>query len=194
MGWASLDEAYSTGSSMMPQKRNPDTAELARAKAARVTADFVTIAAVLQGLPLGYHRDLQEDKEPAFDAADTLDLVLPPLTGAVATTVFHTDAMRAACADEGLYATDLAEALVRTGVPFRDAHRRTGELLKRLDEERRTLRDLGADEWSAFGVPDGDAMLDPDASVAARVTAGGPALESVRAQVTELNRRLTPAP
>jgi len=186
LGWATLDEAYSTGSSMMPQKRNPDTAELARGKAARVAADFVAVAALLQGLPLGYHRDLQEDKEPAFDAADTLELVLPALTGAVATLRFDTDAMRAACASEGLYATDLAEALVRDGVPFREAHRRTGELLKRLASEDRGLAGLDDDEWAAFGVPGGSRMLDPDASVAARTMAGGPSSASVRVQADAL--------
>jgi argininosuccinate lyase len=192
LGWATLDEAYSTGSSMMPQKRNPDTAELARGKAARVAGDLVTLTALLQGLPLGYHRDLQEDKEPALDAADTLELVLPALTGAISTIRFHPDAMRAACATEGLYATDLAEALVRDGVPFREAHRRTGELLKRVDAEGRSLADLGDVEWKEFGVPDGAALLDPDRSVAARTIAGGPAPESVRSQADAIERLLTP--
>ena len=95
LGWAELDDAYATGSSMMPQKRNPDSAELVRAKAARIAGDFATVCAVLQGLPLGYHRDLQEDKEPAFDAADTLALVLPALEGAVRTIRFDEAAMRA---------------------------------------------------------------------------------------------------
>jgi len=187
LGWASLDEAYSTGSSMMPQKRNPDTAELARGKAARVAGDFVSLTALLQGLPLGYHRDLQEDKEPAFDAADTLELVLPAITGAVATLRFDVEAMRAACANEGLYATDLAEALVRDGVPFREAHRRTGELLKRVDEEGLSLSGLTDEEWTAFGVPDGAALLDPDRSVAARTMPGGPSTESVLAQAEALD-------
>ncbi len=191
LGWASLDEAYSTGSSMMPQKRNPDTAELARGKVARVAGDFVSLTALLQGLPVGYHRDLQEDKEPAFDAADTLELVLPALTGAVATIRFDVDAMRAACAAEGLYATDLAEALVRDGVPFREAHRRTGELLKRVDEERRSLVDLTDEEWAAFGVPSGAELLDPDRSVASRTMPGGPSAESVRSQVDALERLVT---
>ena len=190
LAWASLDEAYSTGSSMMPQKRNPDTAELARGKAARVAGDFVSLTALLQGLPLGYHRDLQEDKEPAFDAADTLELVLPALTGAVATMRFDVEAMRAACGAEGLYATDLAEALVRDGVPFREAHRRTGELLKRVDEEGRTLADLTDEEWVAFGVPDGGALLDPDRSVAARTMPGGPSPESVLAQLAALDAKI----
>jgi argininosuccinate lyase len=190
LGWATLDEAYSTGSSMMPQKRNPDTAELARGKAARIAGDFVTLAALLQGLPLGYHRDLQEDKEPAVDAADTLELVLPAITGAVATVVLHVDAMRAACADEGLYATDLAEALVRDGIPFREAHRRTGELLKSVDAEGRSLAELTDDEWKAFGVPDGAELLDPDRSVAARTTPGGPSPESVQAQADMVERTI----
>jgi argininosuccinate lyase len=188
LGWATLDETYSTGSSMMPQKRNPDTAELARGKGARIAGDLVTLTALLQGLPLGYHRDLQEDKEPAFDAADTLELVLPAITGALATTVFHADAMRAACADEGLYATDLAEALVRDGVPFREAHRRTGELLKRVEAEGRSLAEVTDDEWKAFGVPDGAELLDPDRSVTARTTSGGPSPESVRTQADLLGR------
>jgi argininosuccinate lyase len=190
LGWATLDEAYSTGSSMMPQKLNPDTAELARAKAARVAGDFVSITALLQGLPLGYHRDLQEDKEPAFDAADTLELVVPAMTGAVATVRFHADAMRAACADEGLYATDLAEALVKDGTPFREAHRRTGGLLKQLGAEGRALADLSSHEWAAFGVPGGSALLDPDASIAARATQGGPTVESVRTQAEAISQTL----
>lgn len=190
LGWASLDEAYSTGSSMMPQKRNPDTAELARGKAARVAGDLVALTALLQGLPLGYHRDLQEDKEPAFDAADTLELVLPALTGAVSTIRFDAGAMRASCAAEGLYATDLAEALVRDGVPFREAHRRTGELLKRVEAEGRSLTELTDDEWKTFGVSEGAALLDPDRSVAARTIAGGPSPDSVRHQADALERTI----
>jgi argininosuccinate lyase len=190
LGWAELDEAYSTGSSMMPQKRNPDTAELARGKAARITADFVTLGAMLQGLPLGYQRDLQEDKEPAFDAIGTLLKVTQALSGAVATLRIDTAAMRAACRDPGLYATDLAEALVKVGVPFREAHRRTGELLKRLDAESRSLRDLTPQEWETFGVPGGDALLDPDASIAARPGVGGPSPASVDRQCDALERLL----
>jgi len=186
LGWAELDEAFSTGSSMMPQKRNPDTAELARGKASRVAGDFVALTALLQGLPLGYHRDLQEDKEPAFDAADTLELVLTALTGAVTTLRFHPEAMREACAAEGLYATDLAEALVRDGVPFREAHRRTGELLKRAGADGRALADLTVDEWKEFGIGDGAALLDPDRSVAARTIAGGPSPDGVRSQADAL--------
>ena len=194
LGWAELDDAYSTGSSMMPQKRNPDTAELARAKAARITGAFVTLGAMLQGLPLGYQRDLQEDKEPAFDAMATLLGVTRALRGAVATLRIDTAAMREACADPGLYATDVAEALVKTGVPFREAHRRTGEFLKRLDADGRILRDATPQEWEAFGVPAGGALLDPDASIAARPGPGGPSPTSVVRQCDALDAILGPQP
>jgi argininosuccinate lyase len=192
LGWAELDDAYATGSSMMPQKRNPDTAELARGKAARITGDFVTLGAMLQGLPLGYQRAHQEDKEPAFDAMATLLLVAQALRGAVATLRIDTTAMRQACADPGLYATDIAEALVKTGLPFREAHRHTGELLKRLEAEGKTLRDVTPQEWAAFGVADGDALLDPDASIAARPGPGGPSPASVERQCDALDALLSP--
>jgi argininosuccinate lyase len=175
---------------MMPQKRNPDTAELVRAKASRITGDLVAVNALLQGLPLGYHRDLQEDKDPVFDAVDTLELVLPAIAGAVGTIRFDTQAMRAACMDGGLYATDIAEALVRSGVAFRDAHRRTGALLKGLADQDRKLGDLTQAEWVDFGVPHGSAMLDPDASVAARSGHGGPSEASVLAQADAIDADL----
>ncbi len=190
IGWAQLDEAYSTGSSMMPQKRNPDAAELVRAKAARPSSDFVRVAAMLQGLPLGYHRDLQEDKEAAFDAADTIEACLAALVGAVETVRFDPPAMRAAAEAESLYATDLAEALVLAGVPFREAHRRTGALLKSLEENGRRIRDLSPEEWTSFGVPDGVTYLDPDRAVASRGGPGGPSPESVLAQATAIERTL----
>ncbi len=190
LGWAELDEAYSTGSSMMPQKRNPDTAELARAKAARITAAFVAVSGVLHGLPLGYQRDLQEDKEPAFDAADTLERVLAATVGAVDTLRFDRDAMRAAAEAGELFATDVAEALVLAGVSFRDAHRRTGELLRSLEGGGRSLADLAPDEWATFGLPEGGALLDPARSIAARATRGGPSPESVRRQVDAIEARL----
>jgi len=190
LGWAELDEAYSTGSSMMPQKRNPDTAELARGKAARIAGDFVSLAAMLHGLPLGYQRDLQEDKEPAFDALETLGLTARALAGAIATLRIDTTAMRAASADPGLYATDVAEVLVTRGVPFREAHRRTGVLVKTLADNGRTLGDLDDIEWEEFGVPDGAALLDPDRSIAARTAPGGPSHGSVVAQLAALDALL----
>jgi argininosuccinate lyase len=190
LGWAELDEAYSTGSSMMPQKRNPDTLELVRAKAASVTGALVSLTGLLHGLPLGYQRDLQEDKRPVFDAIDALTLSLPAMTGAIETLRIDTEAMRAACDDPGLYATDVAEALVRDGVPFREAHRRTGELLKRLDAEGRTLRDLAVEEWNDFGVPNGAELLNPDHAIAARSMPGGPSPASVEVQLAALDALL----
>jgi argininosuccinate lyase len=194
LGWAELDEAYSTGSSMMPQKRNPDTLELVRAKASRVAAAFAALTSLLQGLPLGYHRDLQEDKEPAFDAADTLELTLGALIGVIETVRFDPGAMRRAATDETLYATDLAEALVRDGVPFREAHRRTGALLKELALGGRSLRDLSDEEWKAYGVPDGSALLDPDASLRARTMPGGPSAGEVERQAEGIEAALASRP
>ena len=189
IGWAQLDDGYTTGSSMMPQKANPDTAELVRAKAARIGADFTTLMSVLIGLPLGYHRDLQEDKEPLFDAAGTLELTLPAMIGAIETIRFDVEAMRAACEDDGLYATDIAEALVGEGVPFREAHRRTGELLRSLGDRR--LKDLSKEEWHSFGLSEGADLLDPERSVAARSGPGGPSPGSVEEQAAAIERSLT---
>lgn len=191
VGYAQLDEGYSMGSSMMPQKRNPDVLELTRGKTARVLGHLMSIASLTAGLPLGYHRDFQEDKEPVFDSVYTVLQVLPALTGCLATASFDTEAMRRDAQDEDLYATDLAEALVMTGTPFREAHRRTGELLKDLADEGRTVRSMSAAEWESYGVIDGGNLLDPDRSVRARTTAGGPSPDSVSAQADAIEARLT---
>ncbi len=190
LGWASLADAYTTGSSMMPQKRNPDVAELSRAKAGRVLGHLTAVTSVLNGLPLGYHRDLQEDKEPVFDAVDTLVAVLDAMTGCVQTLTFHPEVMREAAEDPTLYATDVAETLAAGGVPFREAHRRVGVLLRRLDAESRTLGDLTGPEWAALGLPEGAGLLDPDRAVATRAVPGGPSADSVRAQIETLSRML----
>jgi argininosuccinate lyase len=190
LGWARLDEAFATGSSMMPQKRNPDVAELARAKAGRVLGDLVAVTTVLHGLPLGYHRDLQEDKEALFDATDTLLGTLAALTACVATLRFDGGAMREAAGDGDLFATDLAEALVRHGVPFREAHRRVGELLARLETGPGDLHALSPDDWAGLGLPDGADLLDADRAVRSRSTPGGPSPGSVRRQVAAVRERL----
>jgi predicted GNAT family N-acyltransferase len=193
LGWARVDDAYATGSSMMPNKRNPDVAELVRAKPGRIAGAFAALTSTLAGLPLGYHRDLQEDKEPVFDAARTLLASLGALAGCVETLSFDVARMRAAATAPDLYATDLAEALVRSGVPFRDAHRRVGELLARLDERERTLADLREDQWAAFGLPDGGTLLDPERSVASRAGPGGPSRPSVLAQAGAIDASLPPS-
>ena len=121
-GWAKLDESWSTGSSMLPQKKNPDIAELARGKSGRLIGNLTGLLATLKGLPLAYNRDLQEDKEPVFDSIETLEVLLPAFTGMVATLHFDTERM-AAIAPEGFsLATDVAEWLVKRGGTFRVAH------------------------------------------------------------------------
>ncbi len=189
-GWVDLDEAYATGSSMMPHKRNPDVAELVRAKAGRLAGHVVALSSTLHGLPLGYHRDLQEDKEPLFDCVDTLRSVLPALAGCVETARFRPAPMRRAAGDPALYATDLAEALVLAGLPFREAHRRVGGLVARLETEGRSLADLSRAEWEELGLPEGAALLDPDGAVRRRGVAGGPSPASVLGQIEALERLL----
>src|ERR1700720_4862705 len=121
-GWVEIDDAYATGSSIMPQKKTPDVAEIARGKAGRLIGGLTGLLTTLKGLPLTYNRDLQEDKEPVFDAVDTLLLVLPAMAGLVSTIRFHAKRLAAGAAAGFALATDLAELLVRRKVPFRDAH------------------------------------------------------------------------
>jgi argininosuccinate lyase len=128
-GWAEIDDAYATGSSIMPQKKNPDVAELARGKAGRLIGGLTGLLTTLKGLPLTYNRDLQEDKEPVFDAVDTLLLVLPAMAGLISTLRFHTKRLAESAAAGFSLATDLAELLVRRGVPFREAHEVVGHLV-----------------------------------------------------------------
>ena len=139
-GFARLHDGYSTGSSIMPQKKNPDIAELARGKAGRLIGNLTGLLATLKGLPLAYNRDLQEDKEPVFDSVRTLEVLLPAFTGMVATLEFDTDRM-AELAPQGFsLATDVADQLVRQGVPFRDAHEITGALVQVLRGARARAR------------------------------------------------------
>src|SRR5687767_7675423 len=128
-GWVELDDAFTTGSSIMPQKKNADIAELARGKAGRLIGGLVSVLTMLKGLPLTYDRDMQEDKEPAFDAVDTLSLVLPALAGMVSTMTVRVDRLARAAPVGFSLATEVADFLVRRGVPFRDAHEITGELV-----------------------------------------------------------------
>ncbi|MGO3314460.1 MAG: argininosuccinate lyase [Brachybacterium tyrofermentans] len=143
-----LDDSFSTGSSIMPQKKNPDIAELARGKAGRIVGDLVGLLTTLKALPLAYNRDLQEDKEPVFDQVDSLGLVLPAFTGMMATLTFHTERM-AELAPQGFsLATDIADHLVRGGVPFRSAHEISGACVKMAEEQDKELWDLTDDEFA----------------------------------------------
>ncbi|ATG51498.1 argininosuccinate lyase [Brachybacterium vulturis] len=173
-----LDDAYSTGSSIMPQKKNPDIAELARGKAGRVVGDLVGLLTTLKALPLAYNRDLQEDKEPVFDQVDSLDLVLPAFTGMMATLVFHTERM-AELAPQGFsLATDIADHLVRRGVPFRSAHEISGACVKVAEEQGKELWDLTDEELTSVSEHlDGSvrSVLSVDGSIASRDAKGGTA-------------------
>ena len=188
-GYARLDDAYSTGSSIMPQKKNPDIAELARGKAGRLIGDLTGLLATLKAQPLAYNRDLQEDKEPAFDAVDTLELVLPAVTGMMRTLTFDTDRMAAMAAAGHALATDMADWLVRRGVPFRDAHDLTGSAVRLADERGVELWELSDDELRGVSphlTSDVRDVLTVEGSIASRSSLGGTAPERVREQLTDL--------
>jgi argininosuccinate lyase len=181
-GWVRLHDEFSTGSSIMPQKKNPDSAELARGKSGRLIGDLVSVLTMLKGLPFAYNRDLQEDKEPVFDAIATLRLVLPAMTGTVATLDFQPEVAAATTADGHALATELADWLVRRGMPFRQAHEVAGRAVKAADQAGVPLWELdlvGVDPVLAGG---GEA-LSVDAALAARSHPGGTAPEAVAQQV-----------
>ncbi|HEY2879933.1 argininosuccinate lyase [Nocardioides sp.] len=195
-GFARLDDGYATGSSIMPQKKNPDIAELTRGKSGRLIGNLTGLLATLKGLPLAYNRDLQEDKEPVFDSIDTLLVVLPAVTGMVATLTF--DAARLAdLAPRGFsLATDVAEWLVRQGVPFRAAHEVAGAAVRRCEELGCDLPDLTDEqlaELSASLTPDVREVLTVAGSVGSRNGRGGTAPERVREQLAELLARVETA-
>ena len=149
-GFCELDESFSSGSSLMPQKKNPDSAELLRAKSPRVTADYAALAGALHALPLAYSKDMQEDKEPLFDAIDTVEQCLEVAEGMLEGIRFDRERLAAASADEALAATEIADLLVRRGVPFREAHRIVGGLVRHALQEGKALSDLDPEELRGF--------------------------------------------
>ena len=179
-----LDDAYATGSSMLPQKKNADIAELARGKAGRVIGDLTGLLATLKGLPLSYNRDLQEDKEPLFDAYDQVSLALSALTGMIATARLNIDRMKSAADAPAMAATDLAEFLVRAGTPFRDAHAIVGALVRRSLAGEGALADLVAAD-PRLG-PDAAALIAPGVGVTMRTTRGGAGPKPVADQMKRL--------
>ena len=195
-GFVTLDDGYSTGSSIMPQKKNPDIAELARGKAGRLIGNLSGLLATLKALPLAYNRDLQEDKEPVFDSVRTLETVLPAFAGMVATLRFHTDRM-AALAPQGFsLATDVAEWLVKRGVPFRDAHEISGHLVRVCEEnglELHEVSDAQLADVSEQLTPEVREVLSVEGSVASRTGAGGTAPVRVAEQRAELVQRVQDA-
>jgi argininosuccinate lyase len=180
-GFIRLADAFSTGSSMLPQKKNPDIAELARGKAGRLIGDLTGFLATLKGLPLAYNRDLQEDKEPLFDALDTCALSLSALTGLLATVEFIDEAMTAAADDPVNAATDLAEYLVDQGTPFRDAHAIVGALVRQSVERGVPLDELVSND-PRLG-PECLPLLEPGSAVRRRTTPGGGGPEPVQRQL-----------
>jgi argininosuccinate lyase len=187
-GFARLDDGYATGSSMLPQKKNPDIAELARGKAGRLLGDLAGFLATLKGLPLSYNRDLQEDKEPLFDAVDQIRLAIGAVGGMIATATWVPERMQAAADAEASSATDLAEWLVRSGTPFRDAHAIVGALVRRTLAGEGSLRDLAAAD-PALG-PDAAALVAPGVAVNQRTTPGGAGPQPVAVQLERFTHRL----
>jgi argininosuccinate lyase len=194
-GFVRLSDKFSTGSSIMPQKRNPDAAELVRGKSGRIVGALTGLLIVLKGLPLAYAKDMQEDKEPAFDAFDSLTLSIAAMTGMVADMTVDAKAMRKAAGAAYATATDLADWLVRTlGLPFREAHETTGRIVAAAEArgvalEKLPLADMQAVEprigLEVFGV------LGPRQSVKSRTSYGGTAPENVRREARKWLKRLT---
>ena len=194
-GYARLGDGYTTGSSLMPQKRNPDAAELVRGKSGRLVGNLVGTLTVLKGLPTGYNRDLQEDKEAVFDSVDTLALALPAMTGAVAGLTLDRDRLARALGAEML-ATDLADYLVRRGVPFREAHHAVGALVRLAEETGGDLSRLTREEMNAVHpafAEDVHEVFDPAASVESRAVRGGTARAALETQFAALDGALAEA-
>jgi argininosuccinate lyase len=183
-GFVELADAYSTGSSLMPQKKNPDVPELVRGKTGRAIGNLVALLTVLKGLPLTYNRDLQEDKQPVFDSAATLRDCLEVMAGAVATLRVDTARMREAASDPLLLATDLAEALVRAGVPFREAHEAVGKIVQHCVSKKLDLRGLSRADLCAFHPSFPAAareLVDLESALEGRALPGGTARSRVEA-------------
>ena len=187
-GFVTLDDGFSTGSSMMPQKKNPDIAELARGKAGRLIGHLTGFLTTLKGLPLTYNKDMQEDKEPLFDAVDTVRLTLLALDGMISTTTFNTEAMAAQAASPYAAATDLAEWLVARGMPFRDAHAVVGEKVRRALAGEGSLGELVAADPQLGD--EAAALLEPGVSATRRTTRGGGSPAAVADQIERFRARL----
>jgi argininosuccinate lyase len=184
-----LDDAWATGSSIMPQKKNPDVAELARGKAGRFVGNVTGLLTMLKGLPLAYDRDLQEDKEPVFDSMEQLMLLLPAVTGMIATLTFRPEVLEAAAPQGFALATDVAEWLVSNGVPFRSAHEISGEMVAFCEDAGLELDQLDDDQLAGIDerlTPDVRAVLSVPGALAARKARGGTAPERVAEQLTSL--------
>ena len=192
-GWARVSDAYSTGSSIMPQKKNPDMAELARGKSGRLIGNLTGVLAMLKGLPFAYNRDLQEDKEPLFDSIDTVLLVLPAVTGMVATTEFDREKMALAAPLGFSLATEIADYLVRAHIPFAQAHEAAGKCVALCEASGRQLHQLTDDEFAKIHPAlKGDVrdVLTVHGALASRTTRGGTAPSALAQQLSEAKSSL----
>lgn len=192
-GWATLDDAWSTGSSIMPQKKNPDVAELARGKSGRLIGHVTAMLTVLKGLPFAYNRDLQEDKESSIDAIETLLLVLPAMAGTVSTLKFDVDKMLKSAPEGFALATDIAEWVVKQGVPFREAHEIAGACVRAAEAQGTDLDELSDQQFAEIHpslTPAVREVLTVQGSLDARSTINGTAPASVRAQLANSKVRL----
>lgn len=192
-GYVTLDDSYSTGSSIMPQKKNPDVAELARGKAGRLLGDLTGLMTTMKGLPLAYDRDLQEDKEPVFDAIDTLEVLLPAVTGMVDTLTLHYERLETLSTAGFSLATDVAEWLVKRGMPFRHAHEVSGACVALAEGRGIGLEDLSDADFAGVDpllTPEVRDILTAAGSVRARRGVGGTAPERVAEQIAAARQQL----
>jgi argininosuccinate lyase len=193
-GYVTLDDAWATGSSIMPQKKNPDVAELTRGKAGRLIGNLTGLLATLKAQPLAYNRDLQEDKEPVFDSVEQLELLLPAIAGMLATLVFHTERLAELAPAGFTLATDIAEWLVRQGVPFRVAHEAAGESVRVAEARGTGLDELTDEEFAKINpalTPQVREVLTVEGSVRSRSARGGTAPERVAEQRDRLIERVS---
>lgn len=193
-GWADVADAFSTGSSIMPQKKNPDVAELARGKAGRLIGNLSGVLAMLKGLPFAYNRDLQEDKEPLFDSFDTLALVLPAVTGMVATTTFNREKMAASAPAGFSLATEVADFLVRAHIPFAIAHEAAGKCVALAESKGIDLHQISDEDFSKIHpalTPDIRGVLTVDGALTSRTTYGGTAPAALARQLAILKSEVS---
>lgn len=190
-GWAKIADAYSTGSSIMPQKKNPDMAELARGKAGRLVGNLTGVLTMLKGLPFAYNRDLQEDKEPLFDSIDTLLLVMPAITGMVATTSFDRKKMLAATPLGFSLATEIADFLVRAHVPFASAHEAAGKCVALCESQGIELHQLTDEQFASVHpqlTKDVRSVLTTEGALTARITKGASSPAAFAEQIKVLKK------
>ena len=195
-GFVTLHDSWSTGSSIMPQKKNPDIAELARGKAGRLIGNLTGLLATLKALPLAYNRDLQEDKEPVFDSVDTLEVLLPAFSGMVDTLIFNTERLESLAPQGFALATDIAEWLVRQGVPFRVAHEVAGACVRECEPRGIELWDLTDEDFARISehlTPEVRSVLSVQGSLASRDAVGGTAPVRVTEQLAAARDRLADA-